>query len=112
MKLVHNVYTKPKTSNERRLSAPSTKIADGVLYVKYYTLPYYWHHVEIDLCGEVKLPSSYCMSRDTYYVFIWNPAKSNWRYRPYLTPKKYKYKGKYWIPKPGTLKITKKLYGI
>jgi hypothetical protein len=52
------------------------------------------------------------MSRDTYYVFIWNPAKSNWRYRPYLTPKKYKYKGKYWIPKPGTLKITKKLYGI
>lgn len=110
MKLVHNVYTKPKTSNERRLSAPSTKIADGVLYVKYYTLPYYWHHVEIDLCGEVKLLSSYCMSRDTYYVFIWNPAKSNWRYRPYLTPKKYKHKGTYWLP--STIRITKKLYGI
>lgn len=104
------MYTKPKTSNKRRLSAPSTKIADGVLYVKYYTLPYYRHLVEIDLCGELnKLTSSYCISRSTYYVFIWNPAKSGWRYRPYLTPKKYKHKGRYWAPKLGTLKTTKKV---
>jgi hypothetical protein len=112
MKLVHNVYTKPKTSNERRLSAPSTKIADGILYVKYCTLPYYCHHMEIDLNRmiEGKLLSKYTISKGTKFIFIWKSVKSGWRYRPYLTPKKYKHKGTYWLP--STIRITKKLYGI